>query len=60
MAETTQFPGETLWSAIVNDHSLNIEEEESFLTFCSERNVDPLNTTLEMIESLYAEWQAER
>ncbi|MHC4620473.1 MAG: hypothetical protein ACYTEQ_22225, partial [Planctomycetota bacterium] len=40
MDKVIQFAGETNWDAVINSASLNIEEEEAFLEFCQDKNID--------------------
>ena len=50
---TTQFSGETPWDAIVNEYSLDIEEEAGFLSYlqCEEIAVD--TASLETLSQAY-------
>jgi len=61
-----KFPGETNWDAIVNQNSLNIEEEQDFVDFCIERGLDVASdpysadatwsVSLSTLKAAYVEW----
>lgn len=63
---TSQFKGETAWDAIVNDNSLDIEEEDEFRDWLrvhgfdigDEYHINP-DISLEQLTNGFAMWQAE-
>lgn len=52
----TQFNGENNWDAIVNDNSLDIEEERSFEDFIKDLHYSK-DETLEVLEYLFGMWR---
>lgn len=53
---TTQFPSESDWDAFINDNSLDIEEEESFERFVTERGKNR-NSSLAELNQLFSSYQ---
>lgn len=55
----TQFSGESNWDAIINDNSLDIVEEESFLQFVVSHNASQ-ESSLDVLADLYEKWKPSR
>ena len=53
--ETTQFSGETPLEAIINNNSLDIEEEDFFRNFLIVNNIDV--ASLKSLEKAYDKWE---
>lgn len=56
---TTQFKGESNWDAIVNDNSLDIEEEDDFYQFALSNGASK-NSSLAELEDEYRRWEESR
>lgn len=52
-----QFSGETPWNALVNHHSLDLEEERELHEFCAKQKVDPETAPLAELQLAYVEWR---
>jgi hypothetical protein len=56
---TTIFTGESSWEAVVNDNSLDIEEEEAFTNYIAAQGYsrgEIKSLPLGVLEALYYEW----
>jgi hypothetical protein len=51
-----QFSGESAWDAIVNDNSLDIEQEESFEEFIASHGVSK-ESPADVLQQLFDQWQ---
>lgn len=58
MALASKFSGESPWDAVINSFSLNIVEEDEFEAYVKKQYSDPKAVPLEILEMLYAEWEA--
>lgn len=56
---TTQFKGESNWDAIVNDNSLDIEEEQEFLEWLEGRDRSK-ESPLEELQAEFDMWDSNR
>jgi hypothetical protein len=56
--KTVPFPGEAPIVTVINCGALDIVEEQEFLKYCKQRNID-INS-LESLEKAFDDWEPER
>ena len=52
-----RFEGETAWDAVVHHYSLNIEEEDDFISFLEAKGMAPGRCSLPWLQMYYREWR---